>query len=370
MAAATVVFVAGMSASAAASCPSQWPDWEQFKARFISVDGRVIDSSTPRAVTVSEGQAYALFFALVADDRRQFGRLLEWTENNLAAGDLTRNLPAWQWGRRDDGQWAVLDANPAADADVWLVYALDQAGRLWQEPYYRSLSAVIARQVFARETAELGGLGLGLLPAPEGFHPAPDLWRLNPSYLPPMLLRALARSQPERPWGRVLDSSEQVLVGAAPGGLAPDWVEYRPGRGFSPDSITRATGSYDAIRVYLWLGLMAEAAPERPGLVRHFAPMLELLRADGWPPETIDALSGRAQGRGPVGFAAALLPFAVAAGDHALAVRLAQQVAQQRDALRERYYDTVLMLFGMGWFEGRYRFAAEGDLVPAWSRAC
>lgn len=47
-----------------------WPAWEDFKATFLSQDGRVIDLSTPQQQSTSEGQAYALFFALVADDRK------------------------------------------------------------------------------------------------------------------------------------------------------------------------------------------------------------------------------------------------------------------------------------------------------------
>jgi endoglucanase len=39
-----------------------------------------------------------LFFALVANDRAQFERLLSWTQNNLANGDLRAQQPAWLWG--------------------------------------------------------------------------------------------------------------------------------------------------------------------------------------------------------------------------------------------------------------------------------
>ena len=124
------MLAAGLSEPVTASCTSKWPDWQQFADRFISADGRVIDPSTPRAVTVSEGQAYALFFALVADDRPRFGRLLEWTENNLAAGDLTRNLPAWQWGRRDDGRCGIIQFFAFSETAGWQVAGLVDPDRL------------------------------------------------------------------------------------------------------------------------------------------------------------------------------------------------------------------------------------------------
>ena len=49
----------------------------------------MLDPETQRAQTVSEAQAYGLFFALVANDRPSFEKILKWTENNMAGGDLT-----------------------------------------------------------------------------------------------------------------------------------------------------------------------------------------------------------------------------------------------------------------------------------------
>jgi endoglucanase len=34
------------------------------------------------------------------------------------------------------------------------------------------------------------------------------------------------------------------------------------------------------------------------------------------------------------------------------------------------YYGSVLTLFGAGWDQGRYRFAADGTLQPDWSESC
>jgi len=45
--------------------------------------------------TISEAKAYALFFALVANDRGQFERLLSRTRNNLANSDVRHQQPAW-----------------------------------------------------------------------------------------------------------------------------------------------------------------------------------------------------------------------------------------------------------------------------------
>jgi endoglucanase len=77
-----------------ASCAAL-PEWQAIKRLYLSADGRVVDASTPQTLTVSEGQAYAMTFALIANDTDGFGRILAWTRDNLAGGRLERTLPSW-----------------------------------------------------------------------------------------------------------------------------------------------------------------------------------------------------------------------------------------------------------------------------------
>src|SRR5208282_2573859 len=106
-----------------------WSLWDSYATRFIDAQGRVIDPQGD-ARTTSEGQAYAMFFALAANDRARFDQVLGWTQANLAQGDLETHLPAWLWGKNKDGEWKTLDLNPASDADTWMSYTLIEAGRL------------------------------------------------------------------------------------------------------------------------------------------------------------------------------------------------------------------------------------------------
>ena len=69
---------------AASPCDASWPLWNRYAQTFIAGDGRVIDRSAGDRST-SEGQAYALFFSLVANDRALFQRLL----TSAALGILT-----------------------------------------------------------------------------------------------------------------------------------------------------------------------------------------------------------------------------------------------------------------------------------------
>ncbi|WP_094780987.1 cellulose synthase complex periplasmic endoglucanase BcsZ, partial [Paraburkholderia ribeironis] len=364
---------AARAGTSAASCAvSAWPQWQQFKRAFVSADGRVIDVGSADSRTVSEGQSYALFFALVANDRAAFDTILQWTEHNLAQGDLTAHLPAWLWGRRDDGQWTVLDANASSDADLWIAYALLEAGHAWQERSYTARGAVLAKRVLDEEAAYVPGLGLTLLPGPVGFHPAADVWRVNPSYSPPQVLRGIATRLPDDArWARLLASTGRVLTDTAPLGFAPDWALVRANQGFAPDAQTHAESAYNAIRVYLWAGLLDPRDPLAPALLARFAPFADFIAAHGAPPEKVDTTNGRAgENMGNAGFSAAAAPLLDARGQHALADAQIERAARLDRDTPAGYYSSVLSLFALGWRDGRYRFAADGTLEPHWSSPC
>ena len=367
--------LAGLSlASLAATCP--WPDWDAFRRDTISPDGRVVDASTERQATVSEGQAYALFFALVANDRATFDKLLGWTENNLARGDLSAHLPAWIWGKRDSGPeagtWGVIDDNAASDADLWIAYTLLEAGRLWRERRFTALGTLVARRALREESAVLPGLGRTLLPGPVGFHPTPDSWRLNPSYVPlPVMRRLAAVLTEDRGWQAMVESAGRLIVDTAPRGFSPDWVLYQKGAGFRPDTDTQATGSYDSIRVYLWAGMTAAGDPLRAGVLRTLHPMADYVLANGHPPERVDTQAGTfGPNAGNAGFSAAIAPFMLAQGQPDAARTQAQRTRTLAAQSPSGYYGQVLTLFGLGHVDGLYRFEADGKLVPAWNTAC
>jgi endoglucanase len=349
------------------SCAA-WPDWQAFKRLYVSRDGRVVDASMPQALTVSEGQSYAMTFALVADDQPAFASLLGWTRDNLAAGDLARTLPAWKWGRAEDGRWGVLDRNSAADADLWMAYTLGAAGRLWHDPAYSALSQAMQKLVLRDEVVLVPGLGATLLPGPRGFV-TQETWRLSASYSPPELLRSLARYGDASLWAGVLDSSSRVIVASAPRGYASDWIVYRPGQGFGADPATHGVGSYNAIRVYLWAGMLAEDDPQAAQLRRLLEPMAAAAVRHALP-ESIDTNTLETHGEAPVGFLAALLPLLVQlkTTDAIESYRKRIEAGSLKD--NQHYYSDALTLFGLGWLENRFRFDRHGDLRVRWSGAC
>ena len=187
-----VMLAALMLAAVQVRAACSWPAWDSFKQHYISDGGRVVDPSDARKITTSEGQSYALFFALAANDRDAFATLLQWTQNNLAQGDLSAHLPAWLWGKKDDNDWAVLDSNSAADGDIWMAWSLLEAGRLWKMPEYTRIGSALLSRIAREEVTTVPGLGSMLLPGKVGFADSPT-WRFNPSYFPPQLAQYFTR---------------------------------------------------------------------------------------------------------------------------------------------------------------------------------
>lgn len=339
-----------------------WNDWQAFQRDLIRPEGRVVDVSDPREITTSEGQSYALFFALVDNDPVLFRRLLRWTERELAYGDLTAHLPAWLWGRKPDGSWGVLDDNTASDANLWIAYALLEAGRLWRQHSYTVLGNLLLQRIAHEEVSSIARFGPVLLPGKRGFYSETEL-RLNPSYAPLQLLARAHQAQPGSVWALLQDSTVQFLIESSPVGLAPDWVDLHHGE-IEPTREGRI-GSYNAIRVYLWVGMMHSDAVGADRLVPHFQQGLEYLDFQGVPPEHIDIFDGSASEQGPIGFSAAMLPlFGGSEFGRQQRARVTSAAMQEAG-----YYSRVLSLFGTAWDQQRFSFDAQGYVKPAW-RVC
>ncbi|MGO8758430.1 MAG: cellulose synthase complex periplasmic endoglucanase BcsZ [Terracidiphilus sp.] len=362
-----------------------WQLWHSFVERFIDPKtGRVFDPQGDRHTT-SEGQAYALFFALAANDRPTFNRILDFTQTNLAGGDLATHLPAWLWGKDKDGQWKILDPNSASDADTWIAYSLIEAGRLWNAPADADIGRAMLELIAKNEVANLPGFGPMLMPGPSGFQHGNN-WTLNPSYLPPFLFERFAEVDPSGPWRQIARNIPPLLEQSSSHGYAMDWIEYVPGDGFypavSPAAATSsnpnsdgAIGSYDAIRVYLWAGMTGRDDPMRGPILNAIPAMGVVLAGRDAPPEKVSDQGIPAPQDGPVGFSAALLPYLRAfPGLSRASARQMIRLDQQEDLASglygkdKAYYDQCLVLFATGFLEARFRFGSGGELTVEWKR--
>ena len=337
--------------------------WEHYRACCIQSDGRVIDRGR-QSVTTSEGEAYALFFALVDNDPLLFSRLLRWTRDNLSRGDLSAHLPAWLWGESKNGQWGVLDQNSATDADLWISFDLMEAGRLWHRSEYLWLGERLAFLISLRDFANLPGFGAFPLGGERGFHSAGTVWRTNPSYFPPFLLRFMEHRLGGRPWSGLPGRFLAFVKSVSSCGFVPDWVTYDSGKGWQSDPVTGPLGSYDAVRVYLWAGMTSVRDPQE---------QLLLKRLQGWsrkgrssPTLFVNTKTCSAYGKPPPGFRAAYLPFL--RRENVSSFREEFRRMRSRDPMKNDpgYYDTNLYLFGTGFLEKRFSFDERGRLHVRW----
>jgi endoglucanase len=238
---------------------AQATPWQQFRERFVTPDGRVVDTGNG-GISHSEGQGWGMMFALAYQDRATFGALHEWTHATLRRPNEA--LHAWRF--RPGLATPVDDPNNATDGDLYIAWALARAGAIWRDPALTAAAATIARDVLRLLTRWKGGRLL-LLPGLVGFEDARRLV-LNPSYLVFPAFTALDRVAPDARWRQLGRDGLAILRAARFGhwGLPPDWlaigqVDHRmaPAEGWPPRF------SFDAVRVPLllaWAGHADEPA--------------------------------------------------------------------------------------------------------------
>ncbi|UFN47308.1 glycosyl hydrolase family 5 [Roseomonas sp. OT10] len=232
--------------------------WEEFAARFVMPDGRVVDTGNA-GISHSEGQGLGMLLALQADDRARFGAIAAWTRRHLRRrGDA---LHAWHWSPAT-GQ--VMDDNNASDGDLFVAAALITAGQAWSRPDWVAEGRQVAADLLRLCIRRVAGRTL-LLPGARGFERT-DETVVNPSYYALPLLRLVARGSPDSAWLPLAVDGVRLLRDAClgPWGLPADWVAVPHDGG----PVTAASGwparfSYDAVRVPLWLAWAG--LPDEPG---------------------------------------------------------------------------------------------------------
>lgn len=242
--------------------------WTAYRKRFIQADGRVIDwEATGRST--SEGQAYAMLRAVIADDPETFERTLRWAETNLRRQDQFQtpidSLWAWKWGQDAGGKWRILDPNVASDADIDGITALILASRRWQRSDYLTLARRKLKDLWAKATVTLpADQKRYLLPGAVNLFQRNEKLKANPSYLAPYAFRLFAQVDSERNWLSLVDSSYQMLEQSSkvsPVGLPSDWIALDPENGqysaLDPGSPLITQYGFDASRVWWRVALDA-----------------------------------------------------------------------------------------------------------------
>ncbi|MBY0335902.1 MAG: glycosyl hydrolase family 5 [Acetobacteraceae bacterium] len=238
-------------------------EWTAFRQRFLAPEGRVVDTGN-RNISHSEGQGWAMLAAVRSDDRASFELMLGWTRRTLKRP--RDHLHAWRFRPRASNP--VDDLNNATDGDLFIAWALLEAGARWGVADHTALGQAIARDVLRLLIAPAGPY-LVMLPGARGFDRRETVV-VNPSYYAFPAIRALATAVPDPLWVRAASDGVALLRGARFGrwGLPPDWlmVSRADGRLSLPDAWPPRF-SYDAVRVPLfaaWVGLGREPAVTGP----------------------------------------------------------------------------------------------------------
>ncbi|MCC2095479.1 MAG: cellulase [Hyphomicrobiales bacterium] len=271
--------------------------WERYKARFITGQGRVIDSANG-LISHSEGQGYGMLLAVAANDRNAFDRIWKWTRANL----MVRNdqLIAWRW--EPHKRPAVADMNNATDGDILVAWALTEAAELWGELSYRVAARRIAVEVGRKLVLFKKKPGHIVLPALDGFaeEDRSDGPIVNLSYYVYPAFARLPIVVPEYGWSGLSQAGLDFLRVARFGKarLPVEWIsakngEVKPAAGFP------AQFSYNSIRIPLymaWAGI---------GDWVHYEPFFQWMTAGKGQLKIVDVNTGKSSaGFQDPGFAA------------------------------------------------------------------
>jgi len=246
-------------ARSGASPPSGTPDKLATEAAYAfldtyTTDGGRIQRTDQGGDTVGEGQAYGLLAAAAVGDEQRFDRIWSWTKSNMLDSN---GLLAFHWA-----SGRVVDAQPAADADLDAARALLVGACRFNRSDLRSAAVRIGDAVLAHETARAGSIDV-LLAGPwanMGPH-----FVFNPSYVDPTTLEALATASGNSRFRDVAAGGRQ-LVNELTRPLPPDWAIVSTATGqATPVSAAASTSgpgafTYDAPRTLVRFALDQDPA--------------------------------------------------------------------------------------------------------------
>lgn len=315
-------------------------DWDLYKRRFVSDQGRVIDTGNG-GISHSEGQGFGMRLAFHYGARQDFDRIWTWTQEHLYVRD--DHLAAWRW--RPDSDPHIDDKNNAADGDLFIAWSLAMAGRCWSDKDYTESARRITEDI-RKKLVRKTSAGYFLVPGAAGFVHGDQL-TLNPSYWVFPAFTEFSKLEPDAPeWAALIADGyalfEQFEFGRWD--LVPDWISWLPKSGFTLSDQFAPRFGYEAIRVPLYMIWHGRNSEVLNRLSLYWAGQRNWTWRPDWVDLKTDAISSYAAPAG-IGAIADLTRFAVAsAGGHETStfLSLPRLDADQSDEID--YYSASLSL--------------------------
>jgi endoglucanase len=226
----------------------------RFLARYVTSDGRVIRHDQGGDI-VSEGQAYGMLIAEVANKPALARAIWSWTEGHLMQPD---GLFAWH----ATGSGQIEDPQSATDADVLIAYALLRYAGPDQADLHGAGHRV-AQAILANESVNLPDGAPLLVAGPWAKAKSPPV--VDPSYLMPGVFDALARLTSDGRWRSGGSAAVRLIRGLTHEGrrLPSDWAQLSGDR---LEPIPQPGGGngvqygLDAARVPVWFATACDAS--------------------------------------------------------------------------------------------------------------
>ncbi len=241
------VFVLFLQMSGAAMASA----WDQYKARFVTAEGAVIDTQGDKKVSHSEGQSYGLLFALAYNDRSTFEKIYNWTKKNLK----NKENGLFYWAYRHDQKNKISDKNNASDGDLVIAMSLLRASERWGIRSYKIDSEHIANNILFATVTKYAGFEV-MLPGENGFYYNSSII-LNPSYFVFPAFGAIYNHTHISAWKALYDDSLKILNKVdsmkVRVKIPSDWLSMDAAGNLKPAKEWPARSSYDAIRVPVYL---------------------------------------------------------------------------------------------------------------------
>jgi endoglucanase len=318
-------------------------EWEAYKKKFISEDGRIIDYFQ-NSMSHSEGQGYGLLLSLMNEDRKTFDRVAKWTVNNL---QVRRDaLFAWAWGKRYNETWSIIDYNNATDGDILIAFALVSAGKKWNHEPFTRLARRIIKDIRTQLAFKESNMML-LMPGYYGFT-EPSGLVLNTGYLVFPAFTRFSVVDHAKFWNRIYSDGLKILKKArfSRFNLPSDWIRIQNGT-VSVFTAKSPYFGYEAIRLPLYM-IWDDNREQLEG----FSKYLQFVQKSNYLPNRLNLVDGSISvDMAPAGFYAVFGRCAKSLGNLELGQKLIKVADDKISHESNDYFSHTLYLLSKGKLE-------------------